>query len=173
MIGKVLIATDGSHHAGKAVELGAEVAARFDAEVVLVHVLLRHELPDDLRRMAAVEHLAGQAPLPSAAVPAVDLANIINLGGGNGTASEQALAAIGDRILEQAEEVARARGVAKIVKRIEDGKPVDRILAVARSEGVDLIVTGARGLSDLQALFVGSVSHKLSHLSPVACLTVR
>ena len=55
MIKKVLIATDGSDHATKAVELGSDLAARYDAEVVLVHVLLRHELPDDMKRMAAVD----------------------------------------------------------------------------------------------------------------------
>lgn len=173
MIKKVLIATDGSEHATKAIEFGSDIAARYDAEVVLVHVLLRHELPDDVKRIVAVEHLTVREPLPSAAVPAVDLANIINIRGGAPTIPDEALSAIGERVLEHAENTARDRGVEKIVKRIEDGKPVDRILAVAKEEGVDLIVSGARGLSDLQALLVGSVSHKLSHLAPVTCLTVR
>lgn len=174
MIKKVLIATDGSEQATKAVEFGSDIAARYDAEVVLVHVLLRHELPDDLKRMVAAEHLTPKAPpLPSAAMPAVDLANIVNVRGGALTMPDEALSAIADRVLEHAESTARDRGVEQIVKRIEDGKPVDRILAVAKEEGVDLIVSGARGLSDLEALFVGSVSHKLSHLAPVTCLTVR
>ena len=174
MIKKVLIATDGSQNADKAVAFGSDLAARYGAEVVLVHVLLRHELPDEMRRMAAVEHLASGAPAPSAAIPAVDLANIMDMrGGGRATVSDAALQAIGERIMEHAEEVAREHGVGKITKRIEDGKPVDRILAVAKSDGADLIVSGARGLSDLEALFVGSVAHKLAHLSPVTCLSVK
>lgn len=173
MMKKILIATDGSEHATKAVEIGSDIAARYDAEVVLVHVLLRHELPDDMKRMAAVERLTGQPPLPSAAVPAVDLANIINMRGGMPQVSDEALGAIGERVLEHAEAIARDRGVDTVVRRVEDGKPVDRILAVAKEEGVDLIVSGARGLSNLQALLVGSVSHKLAHLAPVTCLTVR
>lgn len=173
MIKKVLIATDGSEHANKAVEFGSDIAAQYGASVVLVHVLLRHELPDDMKRMASVEHLARENPLPSAAVPAVDLANIINLRGGIPAVSEQALAAIADQILGTAEKTARDHGVKEIIRHVEDGKPVDQILAVAKSENVDLIVSGARGLSDLAALFVGSVSHKLAHLSPVTCLTVR
>jgi nucleotide-binding universal stress UspA family protein len=40
-------------------------------------------------------------------------------------------------------------------------------------EKANLIVSGARGLSDLKGLLVGSVSHKLSHLSPVTCITVK
>jgi len=173
MIRKVLIATDGSEQATKAVEFGSDIAARYDAEVVLVHVLLRHELPEDMKRMVAAEHLTAKAPLPSAAVPAVDLANIINMSGGGAPIPDEALAAIGERLLEHAEAIARDRGVDKVVKRVEGGKPVDSILLVAKQEGVDLIVSGARGLSDLEALFVGSVSHKLAHLSPVTCLTVR
>lgn len=173
MIKKVLIATDGSEHATKAVEFGSDIAARYDAAVVLVHVLLRHELSEDMKRMAAVEHLTRQEPLPSAAVPAVDLANIINMRGGMPKVSDEALSAVGERVLEHAEEIARDRGVDTVVKRVEDGKPVDRILAVAKEEGVDLIVSGARGLSDLESLLVGSVSHKLAHLAPVTCLTVR
>lgn len=173
MIKKVLIATDGSQHADKAIAFGSDLAARYEAEVVLVHVLLRHELPDDMKRMAAVEQLAAAAPMPSAAIPAVDLANIMDVRSSRPTVSDAALQAIGERILEHAEEVARDHGIGKITKRIEDGKPVDRILAVAKSEGVDLIVSGARGLSDLEALFVGSVAHKLAHLSPVTCLSVK
>lgn len=173
MIKKILIATDGSAQAAKAVELGSDIAARYDAEVVLVHVLLRHELPDDMKRMLEAEHLTAKTSSQSAAVPAVDLANFINVRGGAPTIPDQALAAIGERVLSHAEETARDRGVDSIVRRIEDGKPVDRILAVAKEEGVDLIVSGARGLSDLEALFVGSVSHKLAHLAPVTCVTVR
>lgn len=173
MIKKVLIATDGSAHATKAVEFGSDIAAHYDAGVVLVHVLLRHELPDDVKRMVAAEHLTAEAPLPSAAIPAVDLANILNMAGGAPTVPDEALAGIGEHVLDHAESIARDRGVGAVVKRVEDGKPVDRILAVAQEEGVDLIVSGARGLSDLAALFVGSVSHKLAHLAPVTCLTVR
>ena len=47
------------------------------------------------------------------------------------------------------------------------------ILETVEAEQADLVVSGARGLSDLKALMVGSVSHKLSHLSPVTCVTVR
>jgi len=173
MIKKVLIATDGSEHATKAVEFGSDIAARYDAEVVLVHVLLRHEVPADMKRIVAAERTSAQPPQPSAVMSAVDIANILNLGGDLTPLPDAALATIGQRILDRAESVARDHGVETVDKRIEDGKPVDRILAVAKDTDANLIVSGARGLSDLQALFVGSVSHKLSHLAPVTCLTVR
>lgn len=172
MINKVLIATDGSAHATKAVEFGADIAARYDAAVILVHVLLRHEVSDDLKRMIATEHMTAQTRSAPGA-PAVDIANFFHMGTGPQTLPDAALTAIAERVLDRAEDIATDRGVDTVIKRVEDGNPVAQILAVARDENVDLIVSGARGLSDLEALFVGSVSHKLAHLAPVTCLTVR
>jgi nucleotide-binding universal stress UspA family protein len=156
MIRKVLIATDGSDHATKAVALGSDIAAKYDAEVLLVHVLLRHELSDDLNRMAEVEDIARDDGMISHFFTSV------------GT-----LENIGKEVLARAEELAREHGVTKITSRVEDGKPVETILGLIEAEGVDLVATGARGLSDIGALILGSVSHKLSHLSPVTCMTIR
>jgi len=177
MIRKVLIATDGSAHARKAVVFGSDIASKYGAEVLLIHVLLRGELSDDLRRMAEIEHLTtgGGKPLSEAmaAVPPGRFPAYVTFEEGTQEPADDLLRAIGDQILDRAEDLAVSHGVSRISKRIEDGKPVDRILAIARDEKVDLVVCGARGLSDLAALMLGSTSHKLAHLSPVTCLTVR
>jgi nucleotide-binding universal stress UspA family protein len=55
MISKILIATDGSTTAGKAVEIGCDLAAKYGAEVVLLHILLRGEVSENLRHMAEIE----------------------------------------------------------------------------------------------------------------------
>lgn len=177
MIKKVLIATDGSEHAGKAVAFGSDIAAKYDAEVMLVHVLLRNELSENLRHMAEVELLGAEGGQPlskaTANVPAARFPADINFLDGDATTTDQILRAVGDHLLDQAEQLAREHGVAKVAKRIEDGNPVHRILEIVEAEDMDLVVTGARGLSDFAALLIGSVSHKLSHLSPVTCITVR
>ena len=177
MIRKVLIATDGSAHARKAVALGSDIAAKYGAEVVLVHVLLRGEVSEDLRRMAEVEHLAGETGKPLAdaiaAVPAGHFPAYTTFAEEAPAASLGVLQAVGAQILDHAEDLAVEHGVDRISKRIEDGKPVDRILDIAKKEKVDLIVSGARGLSALEAVMLGSTSQKLSHLAPVTCLTVR
>lgn len=49
----------------------------------------------------------------------------------------------------------------------------DRILHVAKSEEVDVVISGAQGLSDISALVLGGVSHELSHLAPMTCVAVR
>ena len=46
-----------------------------------------------------------------------------------------------------------------------EGDPPQAILDTANRYDADLIVTGARGLSTLRSLLVGSTTHKLTHLS--------
>ena len=172
MIKKVLIATDGSDHARNAVAFGSDIAAKYDADLLIVHVLLRNELPENLRRMAEVDYLTteGSGPLLQVITSApADLEapseNVVTTG--------RLLRIVGEQLLDRAERVAHEHGVRKVDKRIEDGDPVSEILKIIEEEGVDLVVSGARGLSDLKALMIGSISHKLSHLSPVTCVTVR
>ena len=47
------------------------------------------------------------------------------------------------------------------------------IVETARTKGSDLIVMGSRGLSDVQGLLLGSVTHKVMQLSHVAVLVTR
>jgi len=78
-----------------------------------------------------------------------------------------------ERIVRSAAEVARAAGVKKIEMDTTSGDPVDGILALAQTHKADVIVLGARGLSNLQGLVMGSVSHKVLHLTSLPCLIVR
>jgi nucleotide-binding universal stress UspA family protein len=177
MISKVLIATDGSANAGKAVEIGCDLAAKYGAEVVLLHILLRGEISENLRHMAEIEFTkaeGGQALAKAiSTVPAGRFPASIDFGKNPNQGLGELLRAWGKQILEAAESEAYGHGVAKVETRIEDGDPAKRILQVAEEAKADLIVLGARGLSDLKALLVGSVSHKVSHLAPVTCITVR
>ena len=55
MIKRLLVALDGSDHAGKALELACEVANRFDAELIALHVIPDKPLSKAERRLAEVE----------------------------------------------------------------------------------------------------------------------
>lgn len=176
MFKKVLIATDGSPHSERAVEVGADIASKYDADVCIVHVLLSGEVSEALMRLAEVENLVGYAPRsPSRAVGATEMATV---GHQARTAEDEArsyrvLTAVGERILGTSESIAQEHGVRHVATRLADGDPTGEILKAAEEEKADLVVCGTRGLSDFRALMLGSVSHKLSHLSPVTCITVR
>ncbi len=46
---------------------------------------------------------------------------------------------------------------------LSDGKPAPAIIAVAKKEAADLVVTGRRGRGGFAELLLGSTSHALSH----------
>ena len=174
MIERVIIATDGSEHARKAVALGSDLAEKYDAEVVLVHVLLRDHLSDAMRHLAEVEYHAEGKSLSEAFSAFLDarfpLAQALPKGA---VSPSDALAAVVDFVLTEAEGIAHGHGATKVSRRTEDGNPASPILEVAEELNADMIVTGARGLSDLKALMVGSVSHRLTNTAPMTCVTVR
>ena len=53
------------------------------------------------------------------------------------------------------------------------GNPFAKLLDLIQSEGVDLVIMGAKGLSDLQHILLGSVTEKIIRHSPVPVLVYR
>ena len=169
---RVLIAHDGSDHAKKALELGADLAARFDAEVVLLHVTLRNASAEQLLRSCDPDHLDGatrqnlERAVEDSAVAVGGVPAWIPL-------VDSDIESVGKCILAEAEDTARANGVAKVTSKVVDGDPARRILDAAEHESADLIVMGMRGLGEVAGMLVGSVSYKVSHLARATCIAVR
>ena len=173
MIKKILVPVDGSPHSVKAAELASEIAVKFGAEIVLLHVLLRGHMPEGLKRAIEVEvgtrtdtgtgHLVN---MPIQIMARVQDKKTTQL-------SLEALDAIAKYVLSQVTALCRDKGVKKVTQTVEEGNPAKIILALAESAGVDMIVMGSRGLSDLKGILVGSVSQKVSQLSTCTCVTVK
>jgi len=53
------------------------------------------------------------------------------------------------------------------------GHVAKAIVETAETNGVDLIVMGSRGLSDLQGLLVGSVAHEVMKAASIPVLVIR
>ena len=175
MFETVLVPTDGSDHARKAVLLASDIASKYKARVVLLHVLSRGPVPESVRRMAEVEHIAGEpakgAPLtPEAKFPA---SFILGKKAESEAETAQVLQFLADNILTGAKRMAEDHGVESVSTVVAEGDAAEQILQHAEKESANLIVMGSRGLSDLKGLLMGSVSHKVSQLSHCSCVTVK
>ena len=168
MINTILAATDGSTHARKAIEVAADLAAKYGAKLIVMHVMGHGEVPEGLAHMAEIEHVVDPEPadysLPRAAVAHTGEVrsrdNLIH-------------AFIGEKLLEEAEQLAKKSGVTNIHSVMEEGDPASCILKAAEAESVDFIVMGSRGLGNLKGLLVGSVSQKVCHLAQSTCVSVK
>jgi nucleotide-binding universal stress UspA family protein len=80
---------------------------------------------------------------------------------------------IADWILNTARSIAESSGAKAIETDIASGEPAEAILRAADQHKADMIVLGARGLSDLKGLIMGSISHKVLNLTRLPCLIVR
>lgn len=176
MLTKILCAIDGSDQAGRAVEWASALAAKFDAELILLFVAPHRTAPPELRRMAEAEHLVRSRPpaqppvSPQPGMPSPWTAEDYSESAAQSAAIYQEL---GERLVEAAKWQAEGVGVAKVTGLVEDGDPAQRIVEAAQREGVDLIVMGRRGLGDLKGLLLGSVTHKVAQAATCACLTVE
>ena len=52
---KILVATDGSDHALKAIDIACDLAHRHNCTLFLCHILLRDKEADELKRLAELE----------------------------------------------------------------------------------------------------------------------
>ncbi len=176
MFKKILIATDGSDHSRAAVELGAALAAKDEAEVVVVHVLLAGEVDADVQRLIDVEFPASE-PVPMFADDArTDMLAVESQSfdiARQKAASYRTFRILGEQIAQQAVQTLKAKGAGRVRSLILEGNPAERILKAAADEHPDIVICGARGLSNFAALLLGSVSNKIAHLCPVTCITVR
>jgi nucleotide-binding universal stress UspA family protein len=144
----ILIATDGSELATKALEHGLALAERDNARVTVVTVTepwsaleVAHEAR--LRRPDPIGHF------------------------------EELAAAAADRILDDAAQRGNAHGVACERVHVKDQHPAEGIVAVAKDTGCDLIVMASHGRRGVSRLLLGSQAYEvLTHCS-VPALIVR
>lgn len=172
---RMLVATDGSDHALRAVDMAARMAACFEADLAILTVLMRDGEIEEASRLNEVEHLVPH--VSRAALPRLDNVpgSMKELFGASQTAQETAriVTVLGERIAESAATRAREAGAAKVHTRVVGGEYADKILEVAEEIGADMIIVGSRGLGRLKGLLVGSVSHKVVQYAKCSVMTVR
>jgi nucleotide-binding universal stress UspA family protein len=63
--------------------------------------------------------------------------------------------------------------VTKVSTAVEIGDPASVIIRQAKALEADMTVLGSRGLSDMEGLLLGSVSHKVAHVAPGSVVIVK
>ncbi|WP_106476421.1 universal stress protein [Phytohalomonas tamaricis] len=145
MFKSLLVPIDGSDYALKALEVASQMVA---AEGMLYLLTVRELLP----------------PLHEHGAMSVEAA--IH------AASPEAAEKEGRALLDKAgETIAAYPGEVQTLIRM--GSPARVIVKEADRLGVDAIVMGSRGLSDISGLIVGSVSHKVTHIANCMVISVH
>ena len=179
MIRTILVATDGSDHAKKALTLASDLGAKYGAKLILLHVPLfnvgsetlqtvatRSGLPKKLRDLLDSYEIDFQLGVATAGMGTAG-------GAGFAPPPRELVAAIGQQIIARAEKITSKAGVKKVTSMITEGDPADVILNTAAKCKADMIILGSRGLSDFKGLLFGSVSHKVSGQADCTCVTVK
>lgn len=76
------------------------------------------------------------------------------------------------KFLESAKKIAAQNGVLLVTKSVP-GEPGYDIIKFSKNKKFDLIVMGARGMSGLKEIFLGSVSNYVLHKSKIPVLIVK
>lgn len=172
---RILVATDDSEQSQKAVATAAELSAASKAPLVICHVLMHHRPPEELSRMAHVEHMVPE-------VARRTLADLDNVPGSmmgliqsvdSQADAERVIGAIGDQIVERAAKKAHELGASDVTTRVDVGDYAESIANAAKDVGADLIVIGSRGLGTIGELLLGSVSRKVLHMAKDSVLVVK
>jgi nucleotide-binding universal stress UspA family protein len=145
MYKNLLIATDGSELATKALEQGLGLAKALGAKVTIVTVTEPWT--------AAV---SGEMAI---AFPIEDY--------------EKGCVASAERVLSAASEVAGKVGVAFETRHVKDQFPAEGIVEAAKANGADLIVMASHGRRGMTRLLLGSQANKVVTHSTVPVLICR
>lgn len=144
-LNKILVPTDFSDFSKPALQYGCAMAARFDAELHLLHVV----------------------PDPAMLIPEAAAFSVEAMQGQTDQLTVDANAALA-KMPGDGWENSRP-----VVRAVRVGTAFMEIIDYARKEDIDLIVIGTHGRSGLMHVLMGSVAERIVRKSPCPVLTVK
>ena len=147
MYKKILAGLDGSKHGIDAARAAVELARNFDAELHLLTVTRPYKVSPKLRQYLEAENLLGE--------PKYVMDEMTNT------------------IVSEAKDLATKTSLKGVKAVVREGKPARTLLEYAKGNDIDLIVVGSRGVGELDAALLGSVSQKIGMLSECTVMIVR
>ncbi len=145
----IVLAVDGSEHSDRAARFAGELSEWSGGVVDILHVV--HE-PD---------------VIPAAVVR--EYSNLENVY----VSQRDVLENVGAQVIANAAQIVRSSGGKVGLEEVEVGNAPVKITEFAERVDADCIVMGRRGLGDLEGLFLGSVSHRVGHLSHRTLVTTE
>ncbi len=155
MFEKILVPIDGSEHSLRALDIAVQIAKKFGGKITLIHVY-----------SVTVRPIIMPEPttLTTPGVPVMTSAEVSKIA--------EAARKAGNRILADGEQKVRAENV-EVDTRLEEGHAVQEIIRVSKEGNFDLIVMGARGISKIREILLGSVSDGIIHHAVCPVLVVK
>ena len=142
MFEKILVPLDGSELSLKALDAAASVAQKFGGSITLLHAYF-------------LQPVLFPEPIPSASpAPILTRDDVARMAEG----AER----LGNRILDEGEQRIKSANL-EVKKIVVEGHAVEEIVRVANEENIDLIVIGARGVSHMREMLLGSVTDGVLH----------
>ena len=171
MLATIIAPVDGTEQSDRALQSAAEFARKYNARLILVHVLLRGTSAPSIRELAETKGFLDQMENEIAEVEIVPVATVAGMAAPVEVVPDETLERFGQLLLDQAK--TGVEDIDRLETRVLDGDPAQAILQCAEDEGADMIVIGSRGIGDLKSLLLGSVSHKLVENATCPCLVVK
>jgi len=140
---RIMVATDGSPSADRAIEAAVQLAKTLNATLSVLTVTPAHYSPAEVR----------------------DLERL-------GLHQSEVRESLTEQILTHARAQAMRLGVTVAKTECRTGDAAEEIIDAARNEQSDAIVVGRRGRGRLTGLLLGSVSQKLVSLAPCRVIVV-
>ncbi len=143
----ILVPTDFSEHAQKALAWAHDLARKYDATLVVLHVEASAEMP-----------------------------NLSNVGGMEGVIDtwKKIMATRDARARDEMKAAVDALGEGvDVVYDVASGPPHQSIVERALADNADLVVMGTRGRSGVQRVLLGSTAERVVRTAPCPVLTVR
>ena len=152
MFEKILVPLDGSEHSLKALDVAASIAQKFGGSITLLHAY-------SVQPILFPEPYTASSPAPI-------------LTGADVSRLAEAAQKMGNRIVGDAEQRIRTANL-QVKKIVVEGHAVEEIVRVANEENMDLIVIGARGVSHMREMLLGSVTDGVMHHVHCPVLVVK
>jgi len=155
MFKKILVPLDGSEHSLRALEIAVQIAKKFEAKITLIHVYSVGIRPVVMPEPTTLTPIGVPVMAPT------DVSKIA-----------EATRKAGAAILADGEEKVKAEGI-EVETLLKEGHSVQGIVKTAKEGSFDLIVIGARGISKIREIILGSVSDGVVHNASCPVLVVK